>query len=335
MSEIGQYIYGIINSTTLTRPLVGVYTITYHDISAVVRDSEIVDYTCLTRETLARFLLTHQEVIEGIMTMTEHPIIPMRLGTFASNGEEVIEILTKGYRTIKDIFERIKGSIEIDVVATWSDIDSVLKEVSEEEGIRGFKQTLLNKKGGITPDDQMEIGVLVKGCLDKKREGYANEIQRSLMGIAQGIKTHDLMDDRMILNTAFLINKDRVWDFDRRVEELDARFAERLNFRCVGPLPPYSFYTLEVKRMDFNEIDWARRKLGLGDTATMKDIKKAYYAKASSYHPDKNPDRPGIEREFDEVTRAYKLLLDYCQGEGSSFKEGDFRRNSLLVKVRG
>lgn len=333
MAEIGRYIYGVINSTSTLKSFGGIYTVSYRDVSTVVRDSETIDYLHLSKDTLMMHLLKHQEVIEWVMA--EHTIIPMRFGTFANNDEELKEILTKGYRTIKDIFERIKGSIEIDILATWSNLDSVLKEVSEEKDVRELKQVFLNKKEGITVDDQMEIGTLIKDYLGRKGERYADEIQGALKGVAQDFKTHDLIDDRMIINTAFLLGKDRVKDFYKSVEELNTRFAEKLNFRCVGPLPPYSFYTLEVKKMDFKEVDWARRRLGLDDTATMKEIKKAYHTRASSSHPDKNPDRPDIEREFDEVTKAYKVILDYCQDECPSFKEDDFRRNSLIVKVRG
>ena len=44
---------------------VWVYTIPYQDISAVVSDSEIVDYTHMLKDGLARQLVTHQKVIEG------------------------------------------------------------------------------------------------------------------------------------------------------------------------------------------------------------------------------------------------------------------------------
>jgi hypothetical protein len=337
MGEIGKYIYGIINSNTVSIPKSdeGIYTISYKDISALIGDSEIVDYTKMLKEGVARQLLRHQRVIEKIMR--EHTIIPMRLGTYANNSEEVRTILTKGYRTIKNIFERVENRIEIDVVITWSDFNSVLKEVSEEEEIKKFKHTLLNKKEGVTVDDQMRIGVLVKNYLDKEREKYADEIQMSLSRIAQDFKTYGLMDDKMVLNTAFLIDKTKQKDFEKEVGELNNKFTEKLNFRCVGSLPPYSFYTLEIKKMRFEEVEWARKKLGLNDPEILWDkneIKKAYQRLAFSFHPDKNPDTPGIEREFNEVTKAYKILLDYCQNGTCSFKEEDFRKNFLTIKVR-
>jgi len=41
----------------------------------------------LSKEEVARYLLKHQQVIEKIMQ--QYSIIPMKLGTFAENREEV------------------------------------------------------------------------------------------------------------------------------------------------------------------------------------------------------------------------------------------------------
>ena len=74
MSEIGKYIYGIINSNRKisfgpcgATECKEVYTIPYQDISAVVRDSKTVDYTHLPKDATARYLVSHQQVIEKIM----------------------------------------------------------------------------------------------------------------------------------------------------------------------------------------------------------------------------------------------------------------------------
>ena len=88
-------------------------------------------------------------------------------------------------------------------------------------------------------------------------------------------------------------------------------------------------------------LDNAREKLGLGSSATRDEIKSAYKMKASAVHPDKNPEMPGIEKEFDETNKAYKILMDYCAASDMaskntkySFLEKDINDNSILVKLR-
>jgi len=347
VNRIGTYIYGIINSNS-ERSLdpcgitscEGVYTISYQDISAVVSDSEIVDYAHLLKDALARSLIKHQMVIERVMNL-EYEIIPVRLGTFALDGNEVRCILTKGYPTIKKILNETKDKIEIDIVATWSDFNLVLKEVGEETELKEFKEKLLANSKGVTVEDRIKVGAMVKKVLDGKREKFAFQIQNALNTVCDGFKVHELMDDNMILNVAFLINKANSEDFYRKVEELNTKFAEKLNFRCVGPLPAYSFYTLKIKKMLFEEINWARKKLGINNVTTSKDeIKKAFQKSALSSHPDRNPDTPGIEKEFNDVTKAHKVLVDYSLAaqqsgqQGSfSFNEEEFKKNAILVKL--
>jgi hypothetical protein len=363
MSKAGKYIYGVINSNAeelfdLDEMIAfedvypfrssaeiadcdeisnQAYTLSFRDIAAVVRDMEMVDYSYMPKDTLGRLLVSHQQLIEKVMT--KHTVIPMRLGTFAGSDEEVRQILSKGYRTIKDIFERAKDSIEIDVVATLNNLKSFLQEVSEEDEITQLKQSLLNKEGGVTIDDQIKVGVLVKKHLDKKKEILAGQIQTALGEIAQNLKAHDLMDDKMVLNTAFLVSQTRQKEFERKLDELNDKFEEKLNFRCVGPLPPYSFYTLEIKKAQFEEIDWAKKILGLkNDFITADEIKKAHHRLALTCHPDKNPDTPGIEKKFDEMIRAYRILLDYYRAsnqaendQGCCLNEEAFEKNTLLV----
>ena len=236
-----------------------------------------------------------------------------------------------GHSIIKDIFTKISNMIEIDITATLDDFNAALKEAGEDEEIKEFKERLLASPGGVTVDDQMKIGLMVKDALDRIREGYSKKIQAALKSVSHDFKAHELMDDKMAANIAFLINKARHKDFEMKVEELNAEFNEKLNFRCVGPLPPYSFYTLEIKTLNYEEVDWAKKRLGiLNDITSKNELKKAYQRQAVSTHPDRNPNMPYAEKEFDEVNRAYKILTDYCAAN----EQKNQKENAILVKVR-
>lgn len=339
-SKIGIYIYGIINSNNASHFFTpkdsykkeSVYAIPYQEVSAVVSNSEIIDFTYSSKDASAERLVWHQKVIEKIMNL-KYTIIPLRLGTFAVDEAEVKDILSKGYSLIKNIMEKVRDKIEIDLVATWADFGSALKEIGEEEEIKKLKENILANPE-ITLDHQMEVGAMLKKALDKKREKYALQIQTFLNHYCTAFKVHELMDDRMVINLACLINIDKQKDFDRKIEEINTEFAEKLNFRSVGPLPSYSFYTIEIKKMKFEEIDWARKLLCLGSRAIKEEIIKAYRNGAKLYHPDKNPDLPSAERRFNEIYRAYRILLEYCQGDFCSFDEREFGQNAVIIRVR-
>jgi DnaJ-class molecular chaperone len=78
---------------------------------------------------------------------------------------------------------------------------------------------------------------------------------------------------------------------------------------------------------DFNEIEEARKLLGLGQAATLKEIKKAYRKLAHRHHPDKHVGDDTAESDtMRQLNRAYKLLMDYCNDYKYSFKEEDVAR---------
>ncbi len=348
MTETGKYIYGVTNSHArldFYAPMYSseterVHTIPYQGISAVVSDSEIVDYTNMRKDDLGRLLVKHQQVIEKVMSLG-HTVLPMKFGTFIEDEGAVTDVLRKGYNLITGIMEKIDNKVEVDVVATWGDITSVIREVQGEKEIKEFKEQLLAGSKKVTVDDQMKAGLMVQKALDKKREQHAVQIQSELKTVSEAIKEHELMDDTMVANCAFLLEKLKQDEFERKVDELNARFEEKLNFRCVGPLPPYSFYTLDVKKMQYKDLDWAKRKLKLGDFAGSPEIKKAYRRAALSSHPDHNPGASGAEKELDDVKKAYGILTDYglaCQQadktDSYSLDEEEFEKNAVLVTVK-
>ena len=346
---IGKYIYGIVASGEPELPgagavpdLVGIYTIPYRDTAAVVSDCEMIDYKNMRKDALALLLVRHQKVIENIME-PGNTIIPMRFGTFACSDVEVRDILVKGYRLIKEIIPKIRDKIEVDVAVTWKDLGSILKEIGQEKEITELKKAVLSAKT-VTVEDQMKVGLAVKKILDDKKDYHSGLIQDALKSLSHDCRAHELMDDQMVMNSAFLISKAKQEEFYARIESLNSEFSGDLNFRCIGPLPTYSFYTIDIKKLDFKDLEWARNQLGVSTGATTKsEIKRHYHRAAHALHPDKNPDKPGMEKEFGNAARAYKILADYCrageqtgpegQEENISFSEEKFKESAILVKM--
>uniref|UniRef100_A0A2K6CPJ2 DnaJ homolog subfamily C member 17 n=1 Tax=Macaca nemestrina TaxID=9545 RepID=A0A2K6CPJ2_MACNE len=62
--------------------------------------------------------------------------------------------------------------------------------------------------------------------------------------------------------------------------------------------------TKELLQMDLYAL------LGIEQTATDKEVKKAYRQKALSCHPDKNPDNPRAAELFPQLSRALEVLTD-------------------------
>lgn len=334
----GRYIYGIIKNTEgknvepfSIKTDEGVYTINYKDISCVVSNSPIQDYTSMLKETLGRLLIKHQTIIEKIMK--DYTIIPMKFGTFVADNDEVIEVLKRGYSKFRELFLMVGEKIELDVSATWTDLNSIMKEIAKESNqIRNFRAEIMKKSPDQTFQDRIKIGMMIKDELDKKRKKEQAYIIEYLKKFTIDFQKHPVMDDKMILNCAFLLEKGKESDFDIKLKTLDKEYQQKINFRCIGPLPSYSFFTCQLKRVEYKQIEQARKLLGLEAKISLENIKDSYRKIAQKNHPDKDSKNLQLEEDFEKITQAYQLLKECYKAENIDL-ESDKQSEFIMVEV--
>lgn len=83
--------------------------------------------------------------------------------------------------------------------------------------------------------------------------------------------------------------------------------------------------------------------LGVARNATADTIKKAYRQKAKELHPDKNPNNPDAQAQFQQVQEAYEILKDKRKRAtfdftnnatgGGAFPQDDIFRNFFHFKA--
>jgi len=205
----------------------------------------------------------------------------------------------------------MSGKIELDLVANWSDMGAVLAEIGQMEEIKKFKHGVCQRPLAERTRGSIELGMMVKAFLDKKKEKIACEIITALKDKAHTFCKHEILDENMIFNVAFLIDKDKREEFEKELDKLDKNYEGKLKFKLVGPLPPYSFNTVEVKKLTPDEISYAKTFLGIIDVSDPQEVKRTYRSMAQKLHPDKNPDNPDAAKQFEELKKAFDLLYEY------------------------
>ena len=73
--------------------------------------------------------------------------------------------------------------------------------------------------------------------------------------------------------------------------------------------------------------------LGVGDSASVADIKKAYRKLARRYHPDINPGDRAAEELFKRISEAYDILSD--PGKRGFYDEKGYYAESVLERTQG
>lgn len=291
-------------------------------LAAVVSASSLPDYRGLKRNEAAHYLVAHQRIVEAVMQ--DFPLLPVKFGTILADETRVRRLLAQGKSLFRSALDKYAGQVQMEVVVLWN-VQPVFQEIAQEEPVVQLKTQIGTRPAEETMRERVALGQLVQASLERRRAALREEILPSLREIALDVAMNPLMDDSMVANVALLVDEPGRQALERRLEELDAAFArgERqtpgntpLTFRCVGPLPPYSFAAVDVQSIPFEAVDAARRCLGLGEVATPDEIKRAYHHLAGQLHPDHNPNFPEAETRMAEITRAYQLLVAYAGGQG-------------------
>jgi len=345
MLNKGIYIYGIvpdIYSSEMFRSIhnSGVYTIPFHDLSAIVSNWESSLFDLSDRESLGYLLAHHHKTIEAIMAKGFNLILPMKFRTIVHDKVDIFSILSNGHNLIMNALKNIENLTEVDLEVTWADFGSILNEEANHPEIVAMKNNMLKNIDNIAQIDHVKIGMLIHEKLNERNKRVEMAILDSLSPISLDIKTHDVINDQMITNSAFLINRNKKELFEQTIDQLDAEFKDLLNFKLAGPLPCYSFYTVEIKALNPDQVVQAKKGLGLSDETTESEIKKAYLEKAKLFHPDNSPDNVDAEN-FNMIQNAFHTLLDYSAAAKQSSKENFISlakekvvENLILVKIK-
>jgi hypothetical protein len=344
------YVYGIIpaGSQVVFDEVAGVdderdevYTVPHRDIAAVVSASPLADYRGLKRDQAARYLVAHQRVVEAVMKV--FPVLPAKFGTVLPDEAWVSRLLAQGETLFRTTLEKFSDLIQMEVVVLQN-LQEVFQEIGQEEHIAQLKAQIAGRPPEETLIERVAIGQMVHASLEKRRASLHDHLIYWLGKAALDLVVNPPMDDSMVVNVALLVDEAGQEALDQQLELLDEEFEGQLTFRRVGPLPPYSFATIEVEVPSFEAIDEARRHLGLGETAAPGEIRRAYHRLASQLHPDHNPDDPEAEARMTELAHAHELLTAYAENVqrsgGAEERQSEIRfsrevvERTLLIAIR-
>ena len=242
----GKYVYCVIRSEDPLRfGAIGlgttpaeVHTVHYKDIAAVVSDTpiEVLD---ATRENV----LAHERVNEVVMR--DHTVIPMSFGTVFKTRDDITELLKGAYGAFTDVLLKMEDKVEFGLKVLW-DRDEVIRQIErEDEDVRQLKGEIASQTGP-TYFARVQYGRLVEAALQSRSERHVSEIFGLLRDVSVASRADKPIGDKMIMNAAFLVARDREPAFDAKVKAIGAKYGH-LTFRYTGPWPPYNFVNIRLK----------------------------------------------------------------------------------------
>jgi len=235
-----------------------VYAVPQDGVAVVTSHTARADYRGMTRQEAMRYLIAHQRVVEEVMR--DFPVLPVKFGTVLPSEDSLHRLLLESGALFQATLKEFARLVQMELVVLWNQ-QQVFQEISQEEPIARLKAQLADRPPQETAQDRIALGQMVVASLVRRRHAIQERLLASLREMALDLLVNPLMDDSMVTNLALLLDGADREALDRKLQLLDEEFESRLHFRCVGPLPPYSFATVELQVPSFESVDEARRAL--------------------------------------------------------------------------
>jgi len=217
-----------------------VFTVKYRDLAMVVSKTRERVYTPIKKNAMA-----HEKVISCVMK--EHTVVPMSFGVVLKTRKDILKMLQQAYPDIKELLNKLHNRIELGLKVFWKKESFAIDVEREEPEISRLKEQLASRPEREIYHEKIRLGALVQSVVEKKREYYTKEIYDHLKQYAVDGKLNSTVGERMVLNSAFLIDRNREQEFDGKVNELFLKYCDLMEFKYTGPWPPYNFVDLKLQ----------------------------------------------------------------------------------------
>ena len=137
--------------------------------------------------------------------MKEHSVLPVAYGMAFKNKKLLLIAMSVGYKAMKKAMNEVDNRVELGVKLFLP------KENATWDGKEQCKSVFLETL--------------------KKKAVQSKELK--------------LFSERLILNTSFLIDRDKINDFSSEVEQLGNKYQD-LKIQYSGPWPPYNFVDIQI-----------------------------------------------------------------------------------------
>ncbi|MCE9669618.1 GvpL/GvpF family gas vesicle protein [Myxococcus stipitatus] len=177
-------------------------------------------------------LLAHQRATEVVLR--EHTVLPVAFGTVLPSEAQVRALLRAARDALLGALEALEGKVELG-----------LKVLHHREHLarrmEGEDAALKRREGESEHEHERRVGSAVetRASLDMAA------LMEGLRSLSVASRTASPVGERMLLNAAFLVMRERVQDFEAKVRMLAAR-SDLYAFRFTGPWAPYSFVDVRL-----------------------------------------------------------------------------------------
>jgi hypothetical protein len=190
-------------------------------------------------------ILRHQKVV--VEVMQHSPVLPARFGTIFSSPGPLQEVLQRHHDIISGFLGQVTNQAE------WA-VKGMLDRAAVQEKLLSLRLAQAGKQmedlsPGLRYFQEQRLRTDSAQELQQWLQEVGRELWAELRGHAAAVRERRPLsreasgsEKDMVWNWAFLVAEEVVAGFKARIQEANARYADRgMVFELTGPWPPYSF----------------------------------------------------------------------------------------------
>jgi Gas vesicle synthesis protein GvpL/GvpF len=185
-------------------------------------------------------VMAHSDVLQAAF---EHgPVLPLRFGTVLA-GRDVVaaQFLDARAEALRLRLEALEGKAELQVKATYSEEPLLRSILSQDARLAAVVGRIQQLPPAATHFERIRIGEAISAAIATRRARDGDGLMAGLRPLAVAVSVAEPHHERAMLNAAFLVERSVLQRFDKAVESASDRHAGEVEFKLIGPMPPYSF----------------------------------------------------------------------------------------------
>lgn len=192
----------------------------------------------------------HEQIIEGVMKNSS--VVPFKFATLFNSEDSLKTCIENHEQELKEHLRNVEGREEWGV-KIYCDMDKLKQGLIREDGeIFALQSEISSSTPGkaflLERKKQERLNIEATGKVNEYcQDSFARLGELSVRTRLNKLLPREVTErkDDMVLNSAFLVEKDKVSAFTRLVATLGTEYSGRgLYFDCTGPWPPYNFCDL-------------------------------------------------------------------------------------------
>jgi len=237
----GLYVYGIVRAgESMPPPPAGiegrpVTTIERAPLAALVSGAPAGPVKASRKN-----LMAHSNVLQEIVPACS--VLPMRFGVVMPSAEAAEgELLRDHEEELVAQLDEFEGLVELDVKLICPEDVLMRAIVAEHPDIAKLSLDIRGRSPDATYYERIRLGELVSHATAGTRDKLVQLVVERIEPLAARTDIGEPTHEEMLVNVAFLVERERVEEVDEAVQDVDRSLVGGMQLKYTGPLPPYRF----------------------------------------------------------------------------------------------